>query len=638
MSGNIARSNMNSDTNTMPTTRRLTLLLCLASLLGFQTVSANEQPLLMLIEYISVDYARAVKDGEVINNAEYQEMLEFSGQIRLMTDELTVSDGKRSLQEVAAALETAVREKRHTTTIRSSANRLKELLIENYSVLALPSRAPDIDQGREIYQSQCASCHGKAGFGDGPVAKGLDPPATNFMDMQRYRLRTLSGLFNTISLGVEGTAMAGFAGLSGEDRWSLAFYVGSLAAPEPGRPQAANIDSFKTLVTITPAMAFEEWGDKGALEMAWLRRNPASFYKSKSSALLFSRQKLDEALVLYKAGKVDAAYGISLQAYLEGFELVEPAMRAVNAEAAADVEKAMGELRSSLKAQAPVEEIEASVLNLQTMLAGAQDLLEDSQLSPATAFTSALIILLREGLEAMLVVIALVAFLRRTGRKDGIMFIHFGWTGALIAGLITWWISLSLFNISGASREMTEGVAALAASAILLYVGFWMHDKAHANNWQRFIEQQAGKALSSGALWGLSGLAFIAVYREVFETILFYQALLTQTSGFSQQSVIYGLAAGVILLGATGFFITRYSRQLPIRQFFNVSAILMFVLAFILAGKGVAALQEAGWIDSHAITFINIDSLGIHPFVESLALQVFVLMLGVGYWLFRLRD
>ena len=616
--------------------RYLTVLLCLVSLGVPQQAFANEQQLLLLIEYISVDYGEAIQNGQVVNASEYEEILEFSSQTRLVIDELAESENKADLRNVSRDLQDAIREKRAVTEIRLLANRLREFLIEAYAVV--PARVPDINQGSELYQEQCAVCHGMTGSGDGLESEGLDPPPTDFTDTNRYEQRTLSGLFNTISLGAEGTAMASFAHLSDADRWSLTFYVGSLAVQESSRPRSTHIDSVKTLITITPERAFERWGEDGVVEMAWLRRDPGKLYPSTTSALRFSRLKLGEALVLYKAGEIDQAYKLSLLAYLEGFELVEPAIQAVDAEIASDIERGMGELRAKLKAEVPAGEVEATVLNLQTRLAEAENLLEHSQLSPAAAFTSAVIIFLREGLEAMLVVIALVAFLRKTGRPDAIRFIHFGWIGALLAGLATWWISYSLFNISGASREITEGIAALAASAILLYVGFWMHDKAHADNWQRFIEKQAGKVLSSGALWGLSGLAFIAVYREVFETILFYQALLTQTSGFAQQSVVYGLGVGVILLALVGFLLFRYSKRLPIRQFFALSAILMFVLAFVLAGKGVYALQEAGWIDSHAVAFISIDALGIHPYAESLAIQLFVLMLGAGYWLFKIRQ
>lgn len=618
--------------------RCLTVLLFLTYFGVTQQVSADEQRLLQLIEYISVDYPEAVQEGEVVNAGEYREMLEFSNQVRLMVDELEDSDVKAALQSTAEALRQAIREKRNVAAIRVSVNRLWEPLISAYAVVLTPTAAPDISLGGELYQMACSSCHGKTGFGDGSASEGLDPPATNFVDMDRYKERTLYGLFNTISLGVEGTAMASFSHLSEAERWSLAFFVGTLAPRETERPASINIGSVKTLITITPATAYERWGNRGIREMAWLRRNPEILFGSRRSPLTFSKQKLGDVLVLYKSGQVEEAYDQSLQAYLEGFELVEPALRAFDAEFASNLEMAMGKLRSKLQARAPTTEIETVIRDLQSRLQQADRMLRVSRLSPVTAFTSALVIFLREGLEAMLVVIALVSFVGKTGRREAVMFIHFGWIGALVAGLMTWWVSSFLFRISGASREVTEGIAALTACAILLYVGFWMHDKSHANNWQLFIERQAEKALSSGALWGLSSLAFIAVYREVFETILFYQALWTQTSGFARQTVIYGFGAGVMLLAVVGLALYRYSKILPIRQFFALSAVLMFGLAFILAGKGIAALQEAGWIGSHSVSFVNIDVLGIHPYIEGLVLQSLILALGAGYWLYGTRD
>lgn len=151
-------------------------------------------------------------------------------------------------------------------------------------------------------------------------------------------------------------------------------------------------------------------------------------------------------------------------------------------------------------------------------------------LSNATLFSASLVILLREGLEALLVVIALVTVLVRTGRRDGLRYVHLGWVTALVGGVATWAAAQSLVSISGASREVMEGVAALLAAVVLLYVGIWMHSKTHAAQWQAYIQQHINSHLTAGTLWGLGLLAFIAVYREVFETVLFYQALLTQAA------------------------------------------------------------------------------------------------------------
>ncbi|MEQ8803944.1 FTR1 family iron permease [Haliea sp.] len=223
----------------------------------------------------------------------------------------------------------------------------------------------------------------------------------------------------------------------------------------------------------------------------------------------------------------------------------------------------------------------------------ADRLLSDSMLSSATLFGASLVILLREGLEALLVVIALVAVLARTGRQDGMRYVHIGWVSALVAGIATWAAAQSLISISGASREVMEGSAALLAAIVLLYVGIWMHSKTHAAQWQAYIQQHINAHLTAGTLWGLALLAFIAVYREVFETVLFYQTLLTQ-AGINQYPVIAsGFGLAVSLLAILAWVLVRYSVKLPVARFFSITTYLLLALAFILMGKTVSALQEA---------------------------------------------
>ena len=187
----------------------------------------------------------------------------------------------------------------------------------------------------------------------------------------------------------------------------------------------------------------------------------------------------------------------------------------------------------------------------------AKERLDGRSLSGAAAFTSAFFILVREGLEALLVVAALAAFLVKTEHRSNMRYLHFGWIGALVAGFFTWWASVSLIEISGASREITEGVAALLATAVLFYVGFWLHDKTSAAQWQQFIQTNVKRALSTGTLWGLAGLSFIAVYREVFETILFYQALWVQTDTAGHTMALSGFGVGVGVLAILAVVVMR---------------------------------------------------------------------------------
>ena len=262
------------------------------------------------------------------------------------------------------------------------------------------------------------------------------------------------------------------------------------------------------------------------------------------------------------------------------------------------------------------------------LLATAAERLRTTTLSTGAAFVSAFVILLREGLEAILVVAALAAFLIKTERRDALPYLHAGWGGALVLGVATWVAAAYFIDFSGASREITEGVAALVAMAVLFYVGFWMHSKTSALQWKRFIDGSVQKALSTGTLWGLAGLSFIAVYREVFETILFYQALWAQADGPAQGMLLSGFGVGAVVLAVLGWLILRYSRRLPLRQFFSVTSIFMFVLAVVFAGKGIAALQEAGKLPIDPVNFPRIDLLGIYPNVQGLAVQAGLVLLA----------
>src|SRR3546814_4962419 len=172
--------------------------------------------------------------------------------------------------------------------------------------------------------------------------------------------------------------------------------------------------------------------------------------------------------------------------------------------------------------------------------------------------------------------------------------LHAGWVCALAAGGMTWGIATYVIGISGASRELTEGFGSLIAAVVLLSVGIWMHGKAQADQWQRYIREKLSRALSRQSAWFLFGLAFIVVYREVFETILFYAALWTQGNG---GVMLAGAGSAALLLSTAAWVMLRYSRTLPIAKFFTYSAWLMAVLTVVLAGKGVSALQEAGVIN-----------------------------------------
>jgi high-affinity iron transporter len=257
--------------------------------------------------------------------------------------------------------------------------------------------------------------------------------------------------------------------------------------------------------------------------------------------------------------------------------------------------------------------------------------LGDAKADPMTTFIGALTILLREGVEALLIVIGIVAFLRKAQRQDVLPYVHGGWAGALVAGVLTWAAATYLVTISGASREVSEGVGSVFAALVLLSVGLWMHQKSSAGRWQEYLSEKLSAAMTRKTAWSLFALSFIAVYREVFETVLFYSALAADGNG---GALLGGFSAAVVLLAIIGWALLRSSARMPIGKFFSFTSGFVAVLAVILIGKGVAALQEAGWVGVTPISFPRIDILGVLPTAETLGAQALVLAIllaGFGF-------
>jgi high-affinity iron transporter len=269
---------------------------------------------------------------------------------------------------------------------------------------------------------------------------------------------------------------------------------------------------------------------------------------------------------------------------------------------------------------------------LNSLYDDAETALSPSAGNSISTYLGAATILLREGLEALLIVVAMVAFLRKAERTEVMPYVHAGWIGALVAGFLTWVVATWAVGISGASRELTEGFGSVFAAMVLLTVGIWMHGKAQAGEWQRYIREKMAKALSGRSAWLLFGLAFVVVYREVFETILFYAALAAQNNG---GAMLAGALTACVALGAIAWLMLRYSRTLPIAKFFTYSSWLMALLAVVLVGKGIAALQEAGIVNITPLRLgPRLELLGLFPTMQTIAAQAIMALalLGGFHW------
>ena len=600
-----------------------------------------------MLGYIGVDYPSAVRAGQVQSPAEYAEQQEFAGRVATLIDKLPANADKAVLQKQAQSLVQLIAKKAAGPAVTQLSHAMRTTLIKAYQVSVAPRRPPDLASSARLYIDNCAACHGLEGRGDGALAASLNPRPSNFHERERQELRSVYTLYNTITLGVEGTAMKGYHELKDEQRWALAFYVSNFLASDAERTQGAaawtqqkNKTLFTDLAGLTQATPQEtriQHGQEGVKLLMYLRSQPQALADTQESPLAFSARKLDESLDLYRAGQHEAAYQMAVTAYLEGFELTEAGLAAIDPVMKTAIESEMLAYRALIKDGGALDAAAKQVEKIQGMLGDARSLMETARLTPAVAFTSALVILLREGLEAILLLAAITAFLIKTGRRDGLFYIHAGWIAALLMGVATWALATYAIDISGASRELTEGLTALFAAGILFYVGVWLHNKLQAQRWKEFIEAKVKQATSGQTLWALALLSFVVVYREVFETVLFYKTLWVQAGTAGQGMVLGGFIAAAAGLVVLSWLIFRFSVRLPLRLFFGVNSALMYLLAVVFAGKGVAALQAAGKLPIHGVNFPRIDMLGVYPNMQSLGVQLVLVLAAVIFLVLNRR-
>lgn len=613
------------------------LLAALLSIPLLAVAAQDPRALLQLVDYVGVDYAGAVAHGKVVSASEYAEMQEFGNRIVSSAQSLPDQPARQDLIRQAQTLKQQIDSKADPAAIRDAAAAIRRGLLGNYAITQVPKKTPNLAHGAQLFAENCAACHGATGHGDGPAAANLDPSPTNFHAAARATQRSPLGLYNTITLGLDGTAMPSFSKLSDADRWALAFYAGSLYA---GADQIAagknawkpgTLDA-KALTTETPEELAGTLGEHGAALVAYARTHPEAVFTKPdqqdqiASALALLKQSREA----YTGGDFDNAERLSVAAYLDGFEPIEPSLRAVDPELVSTIERSMLDYRQAVKKRMDADSVTAKAESAGALLNRARDAMQQGDVSPGVAYSSALIILLREGLEAILVVGAIATFMGRIGRRDALKYLHAGWIIALALGGLTWAVSAYLIPISGGARELTEGLTALFSAIVLFYVGFWMHNKLNAQRWNRFLQSKIQTALNSQALWTLATVSFVAVYREVFETILFYRALDAQTSTVGSGAVYAGAATAALLLIGAVWGMFKLGMRIPLRQFFGISAGVMIALAVIFAGKGVAALQEAGKLPVSPLNLPQIDLLGIYPTVQTLLAQALFVGLTVA--------
>ncbi|MCC6277165.1 MAG: cytochrome c/FTR1 family iron permease [Oligoflexia bacterium] len=598
----------------------------------------------LLLDYLAQDYSGAVQNGKIINQAEFDEQVEFAGKVRILVQEL----GNRELTNLTSAkieeLSSLINQKKSATKVSALALEIKSDIIGLTKIKTAPLRWPEISRGQMLFNNYCVSCHGPQGRGDGVASKGLEPPPTNFHDGQRMEQVAPFQAFNTIRLGLDGTAMTSFGHLPEEDVWALAFYVVSLRHRES--IDLAQEDIHELREKILSELSLEDLSSKNDKELsqslAPLQANTEtvlaaarlfSSAENGSAFLSVASRNLRDAYVAYAKNDKDAARHKALIAYLEGVEPVEPRLRAADSELVFKIEEKMAAVRGSIETSKPTPEVKARVDEAQALLLQARDKVRKHKPSAWVTLVAAAGIILREGFESVLIVITLLGVIRASKNRKAEAWVHAGWVAAVSIGVVAWFFSGWLLAMSGAQRELLEGLTALLAVVILLYMGFWLHSRTEITRWRAFVDGQVASALQAGNLFGLASISFIGVFREAFETVLFLRTLWLQSELVSKTALLAGVVGASALLVILAYAMVRYSAKIPIRKLFTLSSALMVILAVMLMGQGLSALQEMGMIPVTVVSgFLRIEILGIHPTVETLAGQLAVILISAILW------
>jgi high-affinity iron transporter len=626
------------------------------------TVSAQDQAkrLVSVLDYLGSDYKNAVKDGKVINPDEYGEMQEFSKRTQELLNQLKQGDGadKAGVEPIIKSLAAQIENKAEPPVIAELARSAKQRVISAYNIVPYPKQLPSLASGRTLYVENCAQCHGATGKGDGPGASSMNPktpPPANFTDPERMAGLSPFKAFNTASFGVEGTAMASFAAFTEEQRWQAAFYVMSLRfSSEQARRGAALIDERKlpsdllsvaNLATHSDEQLSEQikryFDQEGSVNdvLAYLRHGLID--QKPADPLVLTRNLISESAALYAGGEKDKAYQKAVDAYIDGYELAEPALFAKDASFGRALEALFTEYRNAIKQGVAPQEIDKRRAEIEARLDRAGEILaRTDEYSGIYFFLNSALIIVREGLEATLVLAAILAMLKVMGATDAVRYIHLGWILALFAGGLTWLATQTVLTFSGQNRESMEGFISVFAAVALFYVGYWLHTKSEAKKWQAFIRGKVENVLSGKKLLGLVGISFFAVYREAFEVVLFYQALWLQNEN-GHHLILSGFIAGLALLVVLTFGILKLGLNVPLKYFFGATGTLLYIVAFIFAGNGIKELQAAGWVSTTPLKFPpQAPLLGIYPTVETVAAQTLMLcaFIATTIWMAQERK
>ena len=348
------------------------------------------------------------------------------------------------------------------------------------------------------------------------------------------------------------------------------------------------------------------------------------------------RMQLDETLRLHKEGNYDGALLTSRSAYLDSYESIEIPLRPIDPDFTLDMEIKFAELRNLIQAHTPYEQVEAKIVEIRRGLDESERLVSGTGIvAPTIAFSTSFSIIFREGLESALIIGAILTYLEASRNNRFKKHVYYGIVIAIGATAVTWFIAEFIIDISGASRELIEAIAGVSAVAVLFWVSFWVLNKIETKRWIEFVKAKVWKATTTGSIMVFVLLSFFTVYREGFETVLFYQAMLSFAK-YMEWYVVAGLVLGLGVIVATTIVVRKLGRRLPLKVLFALTMGIGAYMSIAFMGNAIREFQEVGYISTtHLIGTvprldINLATMtGIHPTVETIVAQIALLAVYV---------
>lgn len=564
-----------------------------------QATQDKVKKIIMMLNIAAKEFEEGVVDGKVVIAPEYEESQIFlqqaSERFSRISSEIKESKDSKALKEQFSALMNFIKNKVDSQKIWDEVNQINSKLMSTFGIEInkVPVTPVSLTNGKKIFENNCSVCHGMAGHGDGPMAKQFDPAPAVLSNPKLTGDETSTAYdnFEVINVGIANTGMMAWAGVLTESQiWDVTYYLRTFSNANVQLPPV-NLE----------LAAIESAADDGN-EIA-------------DQVVNEIRGLLANSLKEFKDGKTEDAAESAFDAYL-AYEKIESSLITRDKDLGVKLESEFSRYRGEIKRTAPFEHVEKLNSEILLDLARGLELLK-SEVGFSGLFIQSLSIIVREGFEAILIIAALIAFLNKSRNQARVKSIHIGVVVGILASFLTAYVIHEVLHLSMASQEALEGWIMLVAVAILFWVSYWLVSKIENKKWQEYINKKMRGALSKGNAFTLSAVAFISVYREGFETVLFYKALFLY-AGESTDGIIPGFLAGCVVLAGVFYLINYLGMRIPIKWFFGFTSVLLYYMAFTFMGKGIHELQMGEQFSMNAAEYLpSISWLGMYPTWET---------------------